>query len=308
MRWACIAILIAAAASPLLAHLDFTNSPTGPVYDLPGLHGTAAQINKQIHADTDQIKSNIADAQAAIKNIDDEIARYKETLSTQLIQTDSTYAYVCKTLDETKSQLATATNKVQIAELQNKEAGFSKRKAAIEDQNFPSDKQYAEFQKHRADAQSKLDGLQQALDKANAWRSKIAEAARDTETFTWPVRRDDTGIVGWAVIKEISNGGTNGGIVTASSRVFIPEEKFGEQEGITIIRGHPVPATYIISGMDTSKFTVGQNVLLDQNLAVLSVEGGEDEGGLTIRARRSPADIDNLLAVFREWQQPTTEP
>jgi hypothetical protein len=273
---------------------------TGPMtWDLPGLSGTAAQIKAQLHQELDTLNTKIAEAQGEVRSAQTEMQKHHDAVVAQLPQqNDPTYQYVCKTIADSQAELATTTSKSRADELRLKIEGFTKRRAAIEDQAVARDAGTQKFQADITTKQATVDRLKADLAKAIDWRCQIGEAVRGGLALTFPPLPDTTGIIGQIRIVDIDHVG----VVTARGSIFKPiRQEPGQKEGIITVSGSDVPAEFLISGWTDDSVAVGQDVFFDKIVRVVSSHRGED--AMIIRVERFPSEQDAILADFHEFRK-----
>jgi hypothetical protein len=295
---AMTALLIAS----LCVRAVFADAPStqpGSTYDLPGLHGTAAQIKVQLHQELDDLNNKIAAAQGDVRSSQAELKKHRDLVVAQLAKENDTYQYICKTIADAQRELATEPIKARADQLRIKIEGFTKRQKAMEDLAVEKNPDTQPFLADVASKQTTVTRLQAELAKCISWRSDIGSAVRGGAMLQWPASVGTTGIIGAIKITSIEPNG----VVAADGELFQPvAQDPGAREGIVTIRGHDVPATFLISGLDDKAISPGQEMLSDKTVRVESSENDGDR--MVLRVRRYPSDDDAILEDFHDFIKP----
>ena len=146
-----------------------------------------------------------------------------------------------------------------------------------------------------AKLQAELANHHKALAQADAWRDNLVESLRNTFLLDWPVHAGEKGILGHVTVDRVVD--AQGIIVRYDAQEIVGAKNGGE--GIQNVQTHRHKTLLSLSnvGVDTSKLSSGDDLLLDRNFEIVESLNDADANAAIFIARPSASPVDELMKL-----------
>jgi hypothetical protein len=267
-----------------------TNEKGESVWDLNSyLKGTTAQIRDRINGEVERLTAMCKVTKAQIDETQGKITK-ESAQALSAVRAGADYKALVAERDAAEADKKDKHGQ-ELLDASSREHhardAIAKMESDAVDQAVHSDRDSS------TKLQIELANHHKALAQANAWRDNLVESLRNTFLLDWPVHAGEKGILGHVTVDRVVD--AQGLIVRYDAQEIVGAKNGGE--GIQNVQTHRHKTLLSLSnvGVDTSKLSSGDDLLLDRNFEIVESLNDADANAAIFIAHPSASPVDELM-------------
>ena len=266
------------------------------------LKGTAPQIRDKLNGEVERLVVGIKEAQDNIKKYD-QACTADEKNAIEKVRASALYKSTAAEKARAEQDLEAARKSGSSQEKLDASSRFNKARIALEKLEHDAVTNCEELSqdRHRMyESQHDIKRLNEAAEKALAWREELLDATRNGFMMKGPPLKGAKGTLPRITIAKILDSSRM--IVDYDMLTFDYAHPGKEKEGIKVLNATKERIKILLSGVNTSKLKQGDKISLDH---VFVLEGSQhsDNQGTIYEAGPFPSDADILFDAIVPLRQ-----